>query len=160
MLKKKDFLLLTHLRHNARDRLTVLSKKTRMPISTIHDKLKSKLKGILDRPTMLMNFAKLGFNTRAYIILKVGKTNKSEVREFLERQVNVNTLHKINNGYDYMLEGIFKHVSDLEMFMEKIDELFDIKDKKVYYIIQDIQRENFMQYPEHLEVLKPENFFT
>jgi hypothetical protein len=46
-----------------------------------------------------------------------------------------------------MIEGIFKHIKDLEDFMEILEEKFPIKSKQVFYIIDDIKREEFMADP-------------
>jgi len=46
-----------------------------------------------------------------------------------------------------MMEGIFKHIKDLEDFMENLEGRFPIKSKQVFYIIEDIKREGFMADP-------------
>ncbi len=150
MLTEKELVILTHLRKNARETLTRLSRKTGIPVSTIHDKLKAQYQGIIEKYTTLVNFTKLGFATRAYIILRVSKQERTPVMEFLLRQEFVNSLYKINNGYDFLVEGIFRNIRDLELFTERLDEKFSIKEVKVYHILDDIRREAFLNTPESL----------
>ncbi len=145
-----------YLRQNSRMKLTSLSRKTSIPISTIFDKLKSYDKGIIDRNICLLNFSKLGFHTKAHIMLKVNKKDKHEIKDYLKNNFNVNSLYKINNGYDYLAEGIFKNIKETEEFLEVLDEKFSIKSKVVHYIIDDIKKERFMDDPQLVDVLVAE----
>ena len=143
MMNKKDSLLLAELRSNSRARLTEISRKTGIPVSTIHDKLKSRYEGIITKMTALVDFRKLGFTARAFITLKVDKKDREDLKTFLETNKNVNSIFKINNGYDFMIEGVFKYLADLEAFTEDLEDKFTICQKQVYYVIEDIQREEF-----------------
>jgi len=51
-----------------------------------------------------------------------------------------------------MIETIFKHIKELEDFIESLEEKFNIKEKQVYYLIEDIKRENFISDPETVEL--------
>jgi DNA-binding Lrp family transcriptional regulator len=75
------------------------------------------------------------------------------VKNFLLKEFNVNSVYKINSGYDFMIEGIFKHVKDMEDFIEKLDERFKLIEKQVYYVIEDIKREGFMADPQLVEMV-------
>lgn len=142
---KKELLLIPHLRRNSRETLTRLSKKTGIPISTIFDQLKKT--DIIAKHTCLLNFNNLGFNTRANIMLKVNRGERELIKDYLAKNNNINTVYKTNNGFDFMIEVIFKHIKDLEDFMEILEEKFSIKSKQVFYIIEDIKREGFMTDP-------------
>ena len=63
-MNKKDLLIVSHLRRDGRTSLTELSKKTRIPISTIFDRLKQNKNNFIKKHTALIDFAKLGYNTR------------------------------------------------------------------------------------------------
>lgn len=151
-MKKKDLLLIANLRANARATLTSISKKVQMPISTIFDRLKSHSDGIIKKHTTLIDFAKLGYNTRAHITLKVHKNEREKLRQYLKTHMYVNTIYKINNGYDFLIEVVFRELKQLEDFGEELDEKFKIRGKQVYYIIEDIKRENFLSDPELLKI--------
>ena len=144
MLNQKDMLLLTNLRQNARETLTRLSKKTNIPISTIYEKLKTYNGDIIKKHTSLINFSKLGYNARVEIMLRVDKDNRDEIKEFLSRKPCINSIFKINNGYDFLVEGIFRNIQEVEDFLEIIEDKFKIKQKQVYYIVDEIKREGFM----------------
>lgn len=146
-MKKKDLLILSHLRQNARESLTKMSKKTKIPISTIYERMKDNSGGLVQKHTALLNFDELGYMARAHIKVKVPPVQKAEIKSYLEANENVNSLYKINNGYDFLVEAVFRHIVNLEEFVEKIEEKFDITDKDVYYIVDDIKRESFMADP-------------
>lgn len=152
-MKKRDLLIISHLRKNGRISLTNLSKATNIPISTIFDRLKVHEDCIIQKHTSLINFEKLGFNTRANVCLKVDKDKRDEVQNHLLKHPNINSLFKINNGYDFMVEAIFKNIKDLGNFLEDLDEKFDVKEKQVYYVIEDLKREEFMADTDMLDLV-------
>jgi len=153
MFGKKDMLILTYLRRNARITLTNLSKKTRIPISTLFDKLKLHEKDVIIKHTALFDFAKLGYNTKANIILKVNKTQRDELKDHLAKHQNINTVYRITNGFDFMIEGIFKNIVEMEDFIDRLEDKFDITEKKTFYVIDDIKREEFLTQTELLPIM-------
>jgi len=153
MLRKSDLLFLTFLRQNARQTLTSISKKTKIPISTLYDKLKQHEKALILKHTTLVDFSKLGYNSRAKIMISSSKEDRDKLRGFLVSYPRINSLFKINNGYDFLAEGVFKNIKKLEEFLELLEEKFCIKDKKVFYIIDEVKRESFLSSPETVNQL-------
>ena len=151
MLEKKDLLIMSSLRQNARQTLTKMSRKTKIPISTIYDRLKYHEDGLITRHTTLLDFAKLGYTTRATVIIKVPREQREAVRDFLLKSPCVNNLMKINNDFDFFFEVIFREIRDLEAFMEKLEENYRIRTKKVFYVIEELKREGFLSDPMQLE---------
>ena len=154
MLDKKEMVILSHLRKDARVTLTKMSKETQIPVSTLFDKLRLQEGEIIKGYTSILDFTKLGYNARANIVLKVNKNDRKILEEFLVKHNNVNSVYRINNGYDFLLEGIFIHIKETEDFIEEIENNFKIKSKQVYYIIEDLKREEFLSSPEIIDVVK------
>ena len=146
-MRKKDILVLSNLREDARKTLTELSKATKVPVSTIYDKIREFQNGIIKKHTTIIDFSKLGFNTRANIAVKINKEQKEEFRNFVVKSFHVNSVYKINNGYDFLVECVFRHIKEMEDFMEDMDQKFKIKNKQVYYLIDEIRRESFLADP-------------
>ncbi|MEA3514002.1 MAG: Lrp/AsnC family transcriptional regulator [Nanoarchaeota archaeon] len=144
MVTKKDLLIISNLRQDARMNLTKMSRNTRIPISTIFDKIKSYNGNIVRKHVALIDFEKLGYNTRAKIILKVNKEDKVALKNYLVKDFNVNSVYRINNGYDFMIETIFQNIKAMEEFLEKLEERFRIEQKEYFYIIDDLKRESFL----------------
>lgn len=151
MLKKKDLILTAHLRQNARESLTKLSRKTGVPVSTIFDRLKSN--EIIVRNTALLDFAKMGYGARATILLRAKKDEKDNLGQFLVKSLHVNSVYKINNGFHFLAECIFRDVKELEEFVDQIDERFSVRSKEVHYIIDDIKRESFLSQPDLIDLI-------
>ncbi|MFH1317380.1 MAG: Lrp/AsnC family transcriptional regulator [Candidatus Woesearchaeota archaeon] len=149
-MNKKDILILTNLRKNARMPLTKMSRETQIPVSTLFDRLKAKEKEFILKHTSLINFTKLGYHTRANILIKVDRDDKESLREFLLNNSSTNSIYRVNNGFDFMIEVIFKQIKDLEEFLEIVDNKFKIENRKSYFIIEDIKKEEFMSDPNML----------
>ncbi len=144
MLEKKDLLILSQFRENARKNLTAISKQTKIPVSTLFKKLKKYEQTIITKHTAIIDFSKLGFNTMAKLLIKVDKSRRSELEQYLLKHQNVNSVSKIIGSYDFAVEAIFSSIQNLEMFIDSIDERFGIKKKEIFYIVDDIKREGFL----------------
>ena len=142
-MNRKDVVLLNLLRKNARETLTLMSRKTNIPVSTLYDRLKANEQNIIKKHTTLLDFPKLGFNTRANIAVKIEKDERNNFVNYLRFHPNVNSMFKINNGFDYMIEIVFRHVKDMEDFLDELEEKFLLLDKQVFYIVEDIKHEEF-----------------
>lgn len=143
-MNKKDLQIITHLRQDARMSLTKMSKKTGIPVSTIFQRLKQHENTIIKKHTALLNFQELGYHTIAMIKLKVDREDKEALASHLKINPSVNTVYKINNGYDFLVQGIFKQIKNLEEFTEKLEQKYKITDKKTFFIIDQIKKEEFM----------------
>ena len=146
-LTKKD-ILLVYLRQNARQKLTTISKKTNIPISTLYDKLKAFQRGLITKHTSLIDFSALGYQCRALSLLKVDMACRDELKRKLLTCPNVNSLFKVNNGYDFMVESVFHTVKDLEDYLEQLGKRFAILDQNHHYVIEDVKREGFLADPD------------
>ncbi|MBI5065851.1 Lrp/AsnC ligand binding domain-containing protein [Candidatus Woesearchaeota archaeon] len=153
MLNKKDLQILASLRKDGRTRLTKISKKIGVPVSTIFNKIKQNRGVLITKSTILLDFNKLGFNTRAQTIFSVDKRQKKGFIEFLVKHPNVNYLSRINNGYDCMAELIFRNLRELEEFLEELETRYNLKKKEVHYIIEDMKREYFLCDPDKVGML-------
>lgn len=147
-LNKRDITIISYLRKNARKNLTTLSKETGIPVSTIFDRIRSHENGIIKKHTAIIDFSKLGYTTRVNIMLKIRKDQREQMKEYLRKQENINSVFKINNNYDFLVEGIFRNIKELEEFLERTDERFDVEAKNIYYIVDEIKKEDFMSDPE------------
>ncbi|MFP4424409.1 MAG: Lrp/AsnC family transcriptional regulator [Candidatus Woesearchaeota archaeon] len=156
-MKDNTLQLLSHFRRNARETLTKISRKTSIPVSTIFDRLKDFEKSIIKKHTSLIDFNKLGYVTRANITLKFDKTDRLKAAEYLQTHMNVNSLYKITNGFDYMAEVVFKNLFELEQFREDLEERFNLHKIDMHFIIDDIKREEFMADESMISMIEPKD---
>lgn len=152
MFKKNELILLSHLRRNARETLTKISRETRMPVSTIFDKIKRYDNNLIKKSTVLLNFSKLGYSTVVTLMLKVARDQRNELKDFLFRENRVNSFYRVNNNFDFILEGIFTDMQEFQEFIESLEAKFDIKEKQIFYILDDIKKEEFMANPKLLSM--------
>ncbi|MBI4016917.1 MAG: Lrp/AsnC family transcriptional regulator [Candidatus Aenigmarchaeota archaeon] len=149
-MNQKDVRIFACLRQNGRMPISKLSKQTGMPVSTIFDHLRTN--PVIQRHVTLLDFQSLGFSTKAIVLLRANK-NKQELYKYLSAHFNINNLCKITNGYDYCFECVFKNMSELEKFLDTLEERFELKSKNVHYIINEIKREAFLSDPNTCELI-------
>jgi len=147
-MKTNDLKILATLRKNARMPLTKISRSTHIPVSTIFDKIKTFENKIIKRHTSLVDFRKLGYSIRSHISMKVDKEDRDGVKQYLIKHQMTNSVYKINNGFDFLAEVIFHNISQMEEFIENIENKFKLTDHKSYFILEDLKRENFISDPE------------
>lgn len=147
MKREKELKILGLLRQNARMSLTNLSKKTNVPISTIYEWLKAKQGGLIVRHTALLSYEDLGFMTRVSVAIKAQPGRLEELVEYLKRNPYVNNLYKVSPDFDLVFEGIFKDLADFDAFISRLEEKHGIAERKVFYIVRDMEREKFLGSP-------------
>lgn len=146
-IEKKDIQIVSYLRQNARDQITHISKKTSIPVSTICDRIRMHQGGLIKKHAALIDFKSVGYSMTAYIVIKCQKESRDGLREHLVKHFNVNTLSRINNGFDFFLEGIFRDITQMESFLDALQAL-GVIETKVHYVIDEIKREDFMTNPD------------
>ncbi len=142
MLSTGEMNILNQLRSNARESLTELSKKTQIPISTIYTKLVKFRNGVIRKHTSLLNFRALGYHTIALMFLS--STEPEQLRHYLVTSAQINSVFKLNSEYQFMVEGIFEHLSDVDAFLERLETKLGRVERKLFYIVDEYQREGFM----------------
>ena len=157
-LSKTDLLILSYLRKDARIKLTALSRKIGVPISTIYEKLKRFRANGLVRLIALVDYNRLGLSTRVMIAFKVDRDIRGEVVEYLTDNMYVNSIQRINNGFTFLVEIIHFSMTDAEDFIEILEERFNIKKKQVFYVIDDVERERFLSESDMIDVVFGEMF--
>lgn len=146
-MKKSDITILSHLRANGRVPLTELSRKTGLPISTLHERIKKHIKNGLIFPSALVSFTQLGQTARAHVFLAADQKDRAQLFNHLENHPNVNSLFRINNGWNLLSECIFTDMHSLEDFIDKLEQTFKITKKEVHYTLDELKREAFLKDP-------------
>lgn len=145
MYKQKDLVLFSLLRKNSRVSLMELSRQTQVPVSTVYQKLRQTFRPVIKKHTIVLDFAKLGYNVRVHFFLKANKNMKEKMLDFLLRKQNVNNAYRINNGFDVLGEAIFRDINAAEKFLEELQEKYHVPKLHAFYILDDIVREKFFE---------------
>lgn len=145
ILEKRDLCLIHQLRKNGRLGLTELSRLTNIPISTLHERLKVYAKsGLIRRYTTLLDFYLLGYSIRAFMFFVADKNTKETLRSYLATCPCVNTLTKINHGYDFFVEAVFRTMQEVDAFRERVCQKYGAKHVEIHYVIEEIKEEGFL----------------
>lgn len=155
MVHKRDLLIISNLRKDARMGLTKMSKETRVPVSTIYDRIHQLCQGYVVRNTALLNFNQLGFHTRVTLMLRAAPKDKEQLKDYLSKAAHVNSLCRVNNGFDFLADCVFRDMQELEDFVDRAEKEFDIKAKQMYFVIDDIKRESFLADPLLIDMVMP-----
>jgi DNA-binding Lrp family transcriptional regulator len=143
MLKRKDLLILSYLRNNARQRLTNISRRTHIPVTTIYDNVRRYEKKFIIKHASILDFRKLGFNAKTKIALKVSDS-RAELMSYLQEHPNVNSLYRTDSEFDVLAELVFRELRDVDEFLETLKNKFQVEKSLVLNITDDLKREEFM----------------
>lgn len=145
MLDEKEISIIQQLRKNARTNLVAISDATNIPKSTVFDKI-GRLEGnTILKHTSIVDFKKLGFNSRYVFLVRVNPESRDSLREFLSSHPSINNLHITNSEYDYLFEGVFKDNREMNDFKTELSDKFPIAIFRQHELIEDLQREVFME---------------
>ena len=143
MLNKNDLKLIRELRQDAREGPTKIAMNVCMSPSTVYEKARNH-KQIITKYTCLLNYNEIDYLVRVFMIFKVDKELKDKSKDFLENNNNVNLLWKINSGFDFLIEGVFKNLAELENFREFIETEFKASKMSLFYLVEELKRESFV----------------
>lgn len=152
-MKKTDMHIISQLRANGRMPLTEIARKTKLPVSTVHDRLKQYKRKKWLTFSALPDYEKIGFSARAYLLISVEPAEKEKLFQHLSKHPNVNSLFRINNGWNAIMECVFKDMPAMEDFVDSLESMFHIKQKQVHYILDELRREGFLSDTDYAETL-------
>ena len=115
MLTEKEFKVLRCLRKNSRKSMTKISRETKIPIASVMLIIKRLEKAVITKYTSLLNYSSLGYNIKVHFFVK-------NIEEKMLSHPQINTIYKLSGKYNYFIEGVFKNISDVEKFKEKLGE--------------------------------------
>ena len=143
-MKNHDAIIVSLLRENGRMSLTKMSRMTKIPVSTLYEKIKGLDNGLIRKHTTLIDFSLLGFSARARVLFKVRKTEMQKLKDHLLASPSLNELYKVNNGYDFMAEFIFQTMKEMEEYLDMLGEKYSLEKEEIFYLIDELRREEFL----------------
>ena len=154
MITIKDAQILSHLRNNARKKVTHISDALEIPVTTIYDKIRAHEKKFVKKHVTLLDFPSLGMHARANLAIRVDRDIKPQLQTYLMQHPNVNSLSKVNFNADFIAEVVFPNMVLVEDFVDNLEKKFNVNNIQVYSIIDDLKKEDFLTKLEHFELLK------
>lgn len=111
-----DTFIINALRTDARTSLAKLSRKHKVPATSIYYRLSLIEKEAILRYVSLVDFEILGY--KRYLFVITGKKYDSEFHSYLKNHKNVNNLLLSTGGF--LLEGIFCDLKELDEFVSNL----------------------------------------
>ena len=143
MIKENDLKIISLLRRNSREKITSISRKTKIPVSTVYDRIKANNGKIIKKNVSLIDFSKLGYSIRMHLLLRTSQRDKIE--NFSLKNQNVNSVFRIDGDYDYSLDCIFKDMGEIQEFLNIVNSSFAIEKMSICYVLDEIVREKFLE---------------
>jgi DNA-binding Lrp family transcriptional regulator len=134
-------------RQNGRMKLSRMSRSTGIAVSTLFDWVRNPAALGIRRFCALVDFPSLGFFTCATILFKADKEKREELKKYLLKSQSVNSLMRINNGYDFLAECVFRDMRELEEFCELLERQYKVRGKEVHFTVEELKREDFFSDP-------------
>lgn len=139
-MKANELRILQELRNDSRRSLTEIGNSVDVPLSSVFKKVNRLEKNVIKKYVSLVNFDLLGFSIRINLVLK--SKDREALKEFLLEHPNVNSLYRIGQGFDFLVEAVFPNMLEFENFTEELNNL--VSDKRVFHIIEDLRVEDFI----------------
>jgi DNA-binding Lrp family transcriptional regulator len=141
--------LLLSLRINGRVKLSEIHRSTKIPVTTIFERIK-KFGKYVEKYVTLIDWQKIGFGIRIIMAVSINRNRKKNLQEFLLEHKNVNSVSRVNNNFDFILEAMFASIKELDAFN---DELRSLKAKtKMFFVVEPVREEFFFTEIEHLDL--------
>lgn len=127
IMDEKDKKILELLKENSKLTTQQISKKTLMPITTVHNRIKKLEKDeIIKKYTVELDNKKLGKNIAAYIhivvdyrLLKESKMSQHELAKKLKQHEVVEEAAMVTGGTDIIIKVRVKDIDELDNFVTK-----------------------------------------
>ncbi|MBR9703666.1 Lrp/AsnC family transcriptional regulator [Candidatus Woesearchaeota archaeon] len=114
LVDEKDLLVIAELQRNAKATTGQITKRTGIPVTTVHNRMKSLEKtGVIKRYVPILDYVKLGKGLHALIFITVeGKGTDQEVlAKAMLKITGVEKASILTGGYDLLLDA---HVADVD----------------------------------------------
>jgi len=149
MISEREKKIIVELRNDSRQDITKLAKKYGFPKSTMYDLLHRLEERKILIHASKVDFEKLGFPIQIFMIIKTTLQHKESMRRFLTGKKNINSIYTVNQGTNFLFEGIFRNQKEVEEFLEELEEKNPLTQINVFNVIEKICSEKFLTEEEH-----------
>ncbi len=146
MLDNKDLKILEILKSNSKSSTYKIAKKTLIPITTVHNRIKKlERAGIIVGYTTVLDHHKLGYGIVAYLLIKgdlgylrAKKTAPLDIIEMVKKKEGVEEVHSITGQYDLLVKVRVKSISDLNsLLINKIREIPGVQSTETIIVLKE-----------------------
>lgn len=139
----KDQKILDILKQNSKLTTNQISKKTNIPITTVHNRIKKMEKsGLIKSYSVILDYKKLGRPITSYILVNIiytlpsgKKIRQEDVARSIKKLGNVEEVNIMTGGADVLVKVRVKDIDELNYFITKKLRSIDGVDKTQTMIV-------------------------
>lgn len=140
MLDKKDLEILEVVKNHAKWTTHHISKKTLIPVTTVHNRIKKLEKmGIIKGYTAILDHKKLGKAIPAFVIVDVASDNQAkrtdEILKVVERFSEVHEAYAVTGEHDLIVRISVEDTEKLNDFLVKVDGIRGVEKARTFIIL-------------------------
>ncbi|MBD3248709.1 hypothetical protein GF336_01570 [Candidatus Woesearchaeota archaeon] len=126
-MNPKEKEIIQHLRKGKRMNISSVAREMELPVSTVSDAIRRiESKYILKRSSLL-DYGKMGYNAHSIIAVKVEPRQRKEFLDFLKKEECVNSIYRINHGFNFLFELICGDSIGMLNWIEDIKTRFGVE---------------------------------
>jgi DNA-binding Lrp family transcriptional regulator len=149
-VKPIDYEIIAHIRNDTRRPIPAIAKATGVPPSTIYEKMRRQYKDVFKKHIALLNFHELGYHSVVHFAISCRENDRQELRSFLMEHPRINSLHRVNFGWDFLAEGIFKDLGEAEDFKTLLKARFCPRQLECFSVVEELKKESFLTSAKHI----------
>lgn len=132
VIDEKDFAILDELKKNSKLSERKIAKKTNIPLTTIHNRIRKLRKiGVIESYTIKLNYKKLGKPLIAFVMLKVSCGDQKEMFEQIAKLPNVYEVAMVTGEFDLLFKTRVASMDELnELVVQKLRKLKIVGDSR------------------------------
>lgn len=147
MIDEKDLRILDELKKNAKLTTHQIAKKTFIPITTIHNRIrKLEEKGIIKGYTLVLDHKQLGKNILAYVLVTVNymlpsgkKINQEGIAKNIKKMQGVEEVDIMTGETDILVKVRLKDIDELNNFIiKKLREIDGIDKTRTMIVMSSV----------------------
>ncbi len=140
MLDKKDLEILEVVKNHAKWTTHHISKKTLIPVTTVHNRIKKLEKmGIIKGYTALLDYKKLGKAIPAFVAADVTSENQAkraeEILKVVEKFSEVHEAYCVTGEHDIIMRISVEDTLKLNDFLVKVDGIRGVEKAETFIIL-------------------------
>lgn len=142
MLDSKDFVILDALKENSSLSHREISRKTKIPLTTVHHRIKKMQKnGVIKKYSIELDWEKVGKSISAYVMVSANqqfagkKVFQQDITKQIRKFSSVETVDIVTGQTDILVKVRCKDVKDLDKFITQDLRSIDGVDKTVSMLV-------------------------
>ena len=142
-MNKDDLEILRLMRIGKRLSISGIARSLNIPISTVSDKIRRIEEKYVTKRASLINYPRLGFFANSGIAIKAARQKRSGLLEFLKQERCVNSICHINNGFDFLIDCVWRDAIERKEWICSLCSRFNVE-LQIFNVIKTEEREMFI----------------